>query len=137
MPMGGREVSAATAAAMNDEMSKASAAAPSRIKYFASLPWEYEEAAIAELHRARASGAVGVMVLANINRVPLTDERFAGIWAEIDELALPVLVHPTTPPGAGRDVDGRLPPGVEHRVHLRHVARPGEDDSVPAYNTLR
>jgi aminocarboxymuconate-semialdehyde decarboxylase len=39
------------------------------------------------------------MVLANINRVPLTDERFAGIWAEIDELALPVLVHPTTPPG--------------------------------------
>jgi predicted TIM-barrel fold metal-dependent hydrolase len=53
MPMGGREVSAATAAAMNDEMSKASAAAPSRIKYFASLPWEYEEAAIAELHRAR------------------------------------------------------------------------------------
>jgi aminocarboxymuconate-semialdehyde decarboxylase len=96
---GGREVSAATAAAMNDEMSKASAAAPSRIKYFASLPWEYEEAAIAELHRARAGGAVGVMVLANINRVPLTDERFAGIWAEIDELALPVLVHPTTPPG--------------------------------------
>jgi aminocarboxymuconate-semialdehyde decarboxylase len=96
---GGREVSAATAAAVNDEMSRASVAAPSRIRYLASLPWQYEDAAIAELRRARAAGAVGVMVLANINRVPLTDERFAGIWAEIDKLALPVLVHPTTPPG--------------------------------------
>jgi aminocarboxymuconate-semialdehyde decarboxylase len=96
---GGREVSAATAAAMNDEMSRASAAAPGRIRYLASLPWEYEDAAIAELHRAHAGGAVGVMVLANIHGAPLTDERFAGIWAEIDRLALPVLVHPTTPPG--------------------------------------
>jgi aminocarboxymuconate-semialdehyde decarboxylase len=96
---GGREVSVAVAAAMNDEMSKASAAAPSRIKYLASLPWEYADAAIAELQRARAAGAVGVMVLANVNGVPLTDERFAGIWAKIDRLALPVLLHPTTPPG--------------------------------------
>jgi aminocarboxymuconate-semialdehyde decarboxylase len=96
---GGREVSAATAAAMNDEMSRASTAAPGRIRYFASLPWQYEDDAIAELHRAHAGGAVGVMVLANIGGTPLTDKRFAGIWAEIDRLALPVLVHPTTPPG--------------------------------------
>jgi aminocarboxymuconate-semialdehyde decarboxylase len=96
---GGREVSTATAAAMNDAMASASAAAPGRIRYFASLPWQYEDAAIAELRRAHAGGAVGVMVLANIGRVPLTDQRFAAIWGEIDRLGLPVLVHPTTPPG--------------------------------------
>src|SRR5207237_525130 len=30
----------------------------------------------------------------------LTDPAFAKIWAEIDRRALPVLVHPTAPPGA-------------------------------------
>lgn len=61
--------------------------------------WQYEDEAIAKLHRARAGGAVGVMVLANVAGAPLTDARFAGIWAEIDALALPEDVHPTIPPG--------------------------------------
>jgi aminocarboxymuconate-semialdehyde decarboxylase len=39
------------------------------------------------------------MVLANIDGKPLTDPAFERIWAAIDERALPVLVHPTAPPG--------------------------------------
>ena len=46
-----------------------------------------------------AKGAVGVMVLANVAGKSLTDPLFAPIWAEIDRRALPVLVHPTDPPG--------------------------------------
>ena len=54
--------------------------------------------------RSRSSSApprrrVGVMVLANIDGEPLTDPAFAPIWQAIDALALPVLVHPTAPPG--------------------------------------
>ncbi|MDH6151174.1 MULTISPECIES: amidohydrolase family protein [Paraburkholderia] len=45
------------------------------------------------------NGASGVMVLANIAGRNLTDPMFAPIWAEIDRRALPVLVHPTDPPG--------------------------------------
>ena len=41
------------------------------------------------------------MVLANIDGKPLTDPAFATIWAAIDARALPVLVHPTAPPGVG------------------------------------
>src|SRR6185436_14645084 len=41
----------------------------------------------------------GVMVLANIGGASLTDPKFAPIWAAIDRKALPVLVHPTAPPG--------------------------------------
>ena len=44
------------------------------------------------------------MVLANIGGKPLTDPAFAPIWAAIDAKALPVLVHPTAPPGVG-DMD--------------------------------
>src|SRR5690606_20680821 len=53
------------------------------------------------LKRACDAGAVGVMVLANIGGRSLTDPRFAAIWKAIDDHHLPVLVHPTDPPGAG------------------------------------
>jgi len=39
------------------------------------------------------------MVLANIDGRPLTDDAFATIWSAIDAKGLPVLVHPTAPPG--------------------------------------
>ena len=39
------------------------------------------------------------MVLANVAGRSLTDPLFAPIWAEIDRRGLPVLVHPTDPPG--------------------------------------
>jgi aminocarboxymuconate-semialdehyde decarboxylase len=59
------------------------------------------------------NGAVGVMVLANIAGTDLTDRCFASIWREIDRLGLPVLVHPTAPPGLPAmhmDEFGLVPP---------------------------
>lgn len=40
------------------------------------------------------------MVLANIQDLSLTDPYFASIWEAIDDLSLPLLVHPPDPPGA-------------------------------------
>jgi hypothetical protein len=47
------------------------------------------------------------MVLANIGGKSLTDPHFAPIWQEIDRRGLPVLVHPTAPPGTP-DLDMRV-----------------------------
>ena len=80
-------------------MAQAQATYPDRIRWFTSLPWEYPQRAIEELERTCDAGAVGVMVLANVAGRSLTDPLFAPIWAEIDRRALPVLVHPTDPPG--------------------------------------
>ena len=96
---GGAEVSLQAAKIMNDDMAKAQRAYPGRIRWFASLPWQYPALAVKELTRATKAGAVGVMVLANINGEHLTNPRFAPIWKAIDKLALPVLIHPTAPPG--------------------------------------
>ena len=96
---GGPEVSLQAARLMNDDMAAAQTAHPDRLRWFASLPWQYPERALPELERAVASGASGVMVLANIDGHPLTDDAFAPIWKAIDAKALPVLVHPTAPPG--------------------------------------
>lgn len=96
---GGPEVSLRAARTMNDEMARAQATWPDRIRWFASLPWQHEAFALEELARACDAGAVGVVVLANVDGVALTDPRFAAIWREIDRRALPVFVHPTAPPG--------------------------------------
>ena len=96
---GGPEVSERAARTVNDEMAEAQGAYPGRLRFLASLPWEYPERAVAELERACGRGAVGVMVLANVAGASLTDPRFAPVWEAIDARGLPVLVHPTAPPG--------------------------------------
>ena len=101
---GGPQVSLQAARIMNDDMAAAQTAHPDRLRWFASLPWQYPELALAELERAHHAGASGVMVLANIGGQPLTDPAFASIWAAIDAKALPVLIHPTAPPGVA-DMD--------------------------------
>ncbi|MBI5275046.1 MAG: amidohydrolase family protein [Burkholderiales bacterium] len=96
---GGEEVSVRAAREANDNFADAQARFPDRIRWFASLPWEYPQRAVEELERSCARGASGVMVLANVAGMSLTDAKFAPIWAAIDQRALPVLVHPTDPPG--------------------------------------
>jgi aminocarboxymuconate-semialdehyde decarboxylase len=96
---GSAEVSLTAARIMNDDMARAQRSWPERIRWFASLPWQHEKLALEELKRACDAGAVGVMVLANIGGKALTDAAFSSIWKEIDRRALPVLVHPSAPPG--------------------------------------
>jgi aminocarboxymuconate-semialdehyde decarboxylase len=110
---GGRDVSLKAAQIVNDSMAEQSRARPDRIRWFASIPWQYADDAKTELARAVKNGAVGVMQLANIVGDDLTDAKYASVWAEIDRLALPVLVHPGTPPGMKDmhlDEFGMVPP---------------------------
>ena len=96
---GDEAASCAAAEVVNESMAAGQRAYPDRIRWLASLPWEYPERAVAELERACAAGAVGVMVLANVAGRHLTDDAFAPIWRAIDDKGLPVLLHPSEPPG--------------------------------------
>jgi len=97
---GGETVSTQAARHMNDEFARAQKAWPDRIRWFASLPWQYPRPAVQELKRAVKAGAVGVMVIANVSGRHLTDPLFDPIWKAINEAGLPVLVHPGSPPGS-------------------------------------
>lgn len=97
---GNEDISVRAARESNDTMAQARTTWPDRIRWFTSLPWEYPERAVEELERTVKNGASGVMVLANVAGRSLTDPLFAPIWKAIDAHALPVLVHPTDPPGA-------------------------------------
>jgi aminocarboxymuconate-semialdehyde decarboxylase len=97
---GNEDTSVRAARESNDTMAQARTTWPDRIRWFTSLPWEYPARAVEELERTVKNGASGVMVLANVAGRSLTDPFFAPIWKAIDDHALPVLVHPTDPPGA-------------------------------------
>jgi aminocarboxymuconate-semialdehyde decarboxylase len=97
---GSAKVSLAAAQTMNDDMAAQQRRYPERIRFMCSLPWQHARLAVAERKRAVDElGAVGVMVLANIDGASLTDKRFAPVWREIDRRGLAVLVHPSAPPG--------------------------------------
>ena len=80
---GGEEVSTATAQMMNDDMANQQSNYPDRIRWFATLPWQYSEKAVQELERASRMGALGVFVSASISGASLTDPSFAAVWDAI------------------------------------------------------
>jgi len=97
---GPAKASLEAARVVNDDMAAQQKRYPQRLRFMCSLPWQHRKLALGELKRACDElGAVGVMVLANIDGVSLTHRNFASIWREIDRRGLPVLVHPTAPPG--------------------------------------
>lgn len=85
------------ARAINDDFRDAARRHPGRIRWMASLPWQYPAESVAELRRARENGAVGICMLTSIRGMPLTSELFRPIWREIEAMNLPVFIHPTKP----------------------------------------
>lgn len=109
---GGPEVARRVAAMSNDDLAAAEGRWPDRIRSMATLPWQHPKEAITELDRAIGMGAVGVTVLANIEGVSPVDPHFEPIWAAIAERGVPVLVHPTAPPG----IEAIAPHGLHNAV---------------------
>lgn len=103
--VGSRELSNMLARRVNDDFAAEQARNPDRIRWMASLPWEYPEDALAELARVRTTGASAICTLTNILGTRLTDERFEPIWSAIEESGLPVFIHPTTPFVDGMGLD--------------------------------
>ena len=97
---GTENVSVECAEIINDDMAAAQTSYPDRIRFLATLPWEFPGRAVKELERAVNLGAVGVMTLANIRGKFLNDQLFNPIWIEIEKRGLPVLIHPTVPLGS-------------------------------------
>ncbi|MEK6529271.1 MAG: amidohydrolase family protein, partial [candidate division NC10 bacterium] len=106
-------LAAEVARVMNDHLAEVCARWPQRFRGLASVPLQDVDLALKELERAvDRLGMVGLIVLANVNETPLDDPRFEPFWAALNERRLPVLLHPTVPPGIdsmGMDRYGLVP----------------------------
>ncbi|MGH9689510.1 MAG: amidohydrolase family protein [Candidatus Acidiferrales bacterium] len=91
------------AKAWNDSAVAAHRAYPTRFVVLATLPMQFPGLAIAELDRvARLPGVRGVYMGTNIAEKDLDEPLFEPIFARIEQLGLPVFLHPVTPLGGNR-----------------------------------
>lgn len=94
------DVDAELAKEANDGLAEAVGRYPSRFVGLATLPIGDVDRAIAELDRAVDHlGLRGVILGASHRGAPLDSQRLAPLYERIHRRALPVLVHPTMPPG--------------------------------------
>jgi aminocarboxymuconate-semialdehyde decarboxylase len=100
---GDAEFSHKLARTWNDEASAAHQAYPSRLVGLLTLPMVYPDHAVDELNRAgKLPGMRGVYMATNINSQDLGDPMFEPIWARIEDLDLPVFLHPVETVGGER-----------------------------------
>ena len=99
---GNKEISIHAANISNDYLAEAQDGHPERLRWIGTLPMQFPDAAVVELKRLIANGALGVLICANVDGTPLTDRSFAPLWEEANRLQTVVTIHPTLPAGADK-----------------------------------
>jgi aminocarboxymuconate-semialdehyde decarboxylase len=93
----------------NDEIAAMARAAPDRFQGWAYLPMQDPEAAARELRRAvKSLGLIGGYLPSNVNGRYLQADEFQAVFRTATELDVPLLVHPSNPPGRERMGDYEL-----------------------------
>lgn len=93
------------ARSVNEEFAQICRDHPGRFEALAMLPMTDLDRAIRVLDESIADlGVKGIMILTNIDGIPLDDERFEPFWEKANEEALLVYVHPTVPDAPHHDV---------------------------------
>jgi aminocarboxymuconate-semialdehyde decarboxylase len=87
----------------NDEIAAITRTAPDRFQGWAYLPMQDTEAAASELVRAvKSLGLIGGYLPSNVNGRYLQADEFQPVFRMAAELDVPLLVHPSNPPGRER-----------------------------------
>ena len=85
----------ALAELLNAELAGAQQRYAGRFYGLATLPLQDASASLAVLDAAAAAGLRGVHLPSNVNGEPLESDRLRTVWARLEQLALPVFLHPT------------------------------------------
>lgn len=99
---------------LNDTLAAWCAENAARFGFIASVPLPAADAAAAELGRAVDTGAVGVMVPANVEGVNLGELKLDAFWATAEQLRVPVILHPVMAAPAPRAMKFALAQSVHY-----------------------
>ena len=99
---------------LNDRLTDAVAAHPTRFQAFATLPMSAPDEAADELGRAvQELGHVGAMIHGQTNGAFLDDPSVRPVLGAAERLGVPLYLHPAPPPPAVRDAYfSGLPPDI-------------------------
>ena len=106
--------------AANDRLAGIVRTQPGRFAGFAALPWQDPEAAAAELERAvHGLGFKGTLLIGRPGQTFLDDPRYEPVLAKLNELRVPIYVHPGAPlPQVQKPYYGGLDKTVTARLSL-------------------
>ena len=104
----------------NDRLAAAVRAYPTRFRAFATLPWQVTDQAVIELERAvHDLGMVGTLLIGRPGETFLDDARYEPIIAKLNQLKVPLYVHPGVPlPEVREPYYGGLNKEVSARLSL-------------------
>jgi len=139
-----------TAARVNDFLASEVAASNGRFAGFATLALQDVDAAVLELRRAvRELGMVGVMVNGftdlGEDKLYLDEPRFDPVWATLQELDVPLYLHPRLPARAVQEANYRGHPELvgaawgfapETATHVLRIVYGGVFDRHPGANLI-
>jgi predicted TIM-barrel fold metal-dependent hydrolase len=109
------------ARAINDRLADAVAKYPDRFAGFSTLPWQDPDDAIRELERTVSDlGLTATMLLGHPGEdVFLDDPRYAQVLAKLEQLSVPIYIHPGPPlPEVQRPYYGGFDKEVTARLSL-------------------
>ena len=106
--------------AANDRLAQAVRDNPTRFAGFATLPWQQPDAAARELRRAVTElGLKGTLIIGRPGQTFLDEARYEPVLAELDELRMPLYLHPGPPlPQVREPYYGGLDKAVSARLSL-------------------
>ena len=88
------KIGSALARAYNSWMADISGQAPDRLKWVTAIdPADIEES-VREISRTREMGSLGHMLLGSVGHIHLDHPTLDPIWATLNELAMPAIIHP-------------------------------------------
>lgn len=79
---------------INDQLAEAQNKYPARYFMMADIPLLDVQAAVSEIKRCQKLGTKGICLNTSVVGKPLTTPEFDPVWVEIDQLGLPVFLHP-------------------------------------------
>ncbi len=88
------KIGCAFARAYNSWISDVSMQAPDRLKWVTAIDPADVEESVREIRRTREMGSVGLMLLGSVGGKQLDHPSLEPIWATVNELKMPVIVHP-------------------------------------------
>ncbi len=132
----------------NEHLAELCASQPERFVAFATVALQYPDLAAEQVVAARKKqGLRGVSIGGSVQGEELSDPKFHPFWAKVEELGVPVFVHPQAGPGTAAAIlkerlkgNGRLDNAIgnplETTIFLEHMIFDGTLDRFPGLKII-
>jgi predicted TIM-barrel fold metal-dependent hydrolase len=138
-----RDLAAQIVKIQNEKLAEFCASHSDRFAAFASLTLQAPDLAVQELETAiKKQGLKGAAIGGSVNNVDFSDSRFHPVWAKVEELGVPLFIHPRGTPELGKRfagngwLDNTIGNPLDTTIALSHLIFEGTLDRFPGLKVI-